>query len=235
MKLIEKKEDHVTFTAEISESLANAIRRYVNQIPILAVDEVEILKNDSALYDETIAHRLGFIPIKISKDKKNPKISLSAKKEGMVYSKELKGAKIIYENMPITFLDKGQEFEMKATTKLGSGTEHSKFLPGLIFYRILAEITLDKEFKDELKNNFPEHEIKERGNKITILDNKKQEILDICESMCNKKGKTPEINFKNELVVNLESFGQIDVNEIFKKSVEGLKRDLQKVLKEMKK
>ena len=234
MKLIEKKEDHVTFTAEIDESLANAIRRYVHQIPVLAVDEVEFLKNDSALYDETIAHRLGFIPIKISKDKKDLKISLSAKKEGMVYSKELKGAKIVYEDMPITFLDKGQELEMKVTTKMGSGAEHSKFLPGLIFYRIVAEIILDKEFKDELKNNFPEHEIKERGNKIVVLDNKKQEILDLCESICSKKGKTPEINFKNELVINLESFGQIDVNEIFKKSVEELKRDLQKVLKEMK-
>jgi len=235
MKLIEKKEDHVTFTAEIDESLANAIRRYVSQIQVLAVDEVEFLKNDSALYDETIAHRLGFIPIKVSKDKKNPKISLSSKKEGMVYSKELKGAKIIYEKMPITFLDKGQELEMKATTKMGSGAEHSKFLPGVIFYRVVAEIILDKEFKDELKNNFPEHEIKERGSKIMILDNKKQEILDICESICSKKGKTPEINFKNELVINLESFGQIDVNDIFKKSVEGLKGDLQKVFKKMKK
>jgi len=153
----------------------------------------------------------------------------------MVYSNELKGAKIVYEDMPITFLDKGQELEIKATTKIGSGAEHSKFLPGAIFYRVVAEIILDKEFKDELKNSFPEHEINERGNKIMILDNKKQEILDLCESICSKKGKTPEINFKNELVINLESFGQIDVNEIFKKSVEGLKGDLQKVLKEMKK
>ena len=235
MKLIEKKEYHATFIAEIDESLANAIRRYVVQIPITAIDEVEFLKNDSALYDETVAHRLGFIPLKVSKDKKNPKISLSAKKEGMVYSRELKGAKIIYESMPITFLDKGQELEMKITTKVGSGAEHSKFLPGLIFYRVVAEIILDKEFKDELKNNFPEHEIKEKGDKIRIVDDKKQEILDLCESMCSKKGKPLEINFKNELVINLESFGQIDVDEIFKKSVEGLKGDLQKVLKKMKK
>ena len=51
----------------------------------------------------------------------------------MVYSKELKGAKIIYEDMPITFLDKRQELEMKATTKMGRGAEQSKFLPGVIF------------------------------------------------------------------------------------------------------
>ena len=235
MKLVEKKEDHLTFTTEIDESLANAIRRYVNQIPILAIDEVEILKNDSPLYDETIAHRLGLISIRISKDKKNPKISLIAKKEGMVYSGELKGVKVVYENIPITFLDKGQELEMKVTTKMGKGTEHSKFSPGLIFYRNVAEIILDKEFKDEMKTRFPENEIKEKGGKIVVLDDKKQEIVDVCESICNKKGEKPEINFKSELVINLESFGQLTANEIFKKSIEELKRDLQKVLKEIKK
>jgi len=51
MKLIEKKKNQITFTAEIDESLANAVRRYLDQIPILAIDEVDISKNDSALYD----------------------------------------------------------------------------------------------------------------------------------------------------------------------------------------
>jgi len=64
MKLINKKENKIMFTAEIEESLANAIRRYMNQIPVLAVEEVEISRNDSPLYDETIAHRIGLIPIK---------------------------------------------------------------------------------------------------------------------------------------------------------------------------
>ncbi|KKL89508.1 hypothetical protein LCGC14_1914000, partial [marine sediment metagenome] len=52
---------------------------------------------------------------------------------------------------------------------------------------------------------------------------------------CNKKGKNPEINFRNELVINLESFGQLTTDEIFKKSIEELKKDLQKVSKEIKK
>jgi DNA-directed RNA polymerase alpha subunit len=67
MKVITKKNNQITFSAEVDESLANAVRRYVDQIPILAVDEVEISKNDSPLYDETVAHRIGMIPLKMDK------------------------------------------------------------------------------------------------------------------------------------------------------------------------
>ena len=67
MKKIEKSENQIVFSAEMEETLANSIRRYINHIPTLAIDEVEISKNDSALYDETIAHRIGLIPIKSGK------------------------------------------------------------------------------------------------------------------------------------------------------------------------
>ena len=51
MKIISKKPEKLIFIAEIEENLANAIRRSANEIPILAVDELEIHKNDSVLYD----------------------------------------------------------------------------------------------------------------------------------------------------------------------------------------
>ena len=58
MELLETKEDKMIFSIDVEDSLANAIRRYVNQIPVLAIDEVEIIKNDSALYDETVSQKL---------------------------------------------------------------------------------------------------------------------------------------------------------------------------------
>src|SRR3989338_10437468 len=129
MKLIEKNKEQIIFEAEIEDSLANAIRRYVNNMPILAVDEVEIIKNDSPLYDETVSHRIGLIPLKTEKSgkKEHIKIKLSSDKEGMVYSKEIKGdAKPVHENIPITFLNKGQELEFEAVAIMGTGIEHGK-------------------------------------------------------------------------------------------------------------
>ena len=48
-----------------SEIFANTIRRMIlEEVPTLAVEDVEIKENNSALYDEMVALRLGLIPIK---------------------------------------------------------------------------------------------------------------------------------------------------------------------------
>ncbi len=238
MKKIEKTENQVVFTAEISETLANSIRRYVSQIPIVAIDEVEISKNDSALYDETIAHRLGLIPLKPKKGKKKKqgKLKLETKKEGVVYSGELKGDfEIVYEKIPITLLSNKQGIKLVATTKTGKGAEHTKFSPGLVFYRKASEIIVDKDLYKEIKKVCPDVKIKEKGNKIIITDAGKKEVADVCKGMINKAGKKPEIEEKDELVVTVESFGQITPEKVFLDSVNVLKKDLKFLKKSVEK
>ena len=236
MEIINKKENQITFKADIDTSLANAIRRYVNQIPILAIDEVEIVKNGGALYDEVVAHRLGLVPLKMDKAIGNKgKLKLVTKKEGMVKSKELKGnVDVVFEDIPITFLDKDQEIELIATTKEGIGNEHVKFSPGLMFYRNISEITMDKDFLEDVKKICPNANIKEKGNKIIIIDDQPKGILDICEGITDKIGKDTEVETKKELIISLESFGQMDVKDIFTKSVDILKKDLAEVSKKIK-
>ena len=188
MEIINKKDNKITFRTDIEDSLANALRRYLNEIPILAIDEVEISRNDSPLYDETIAHRLGLVPLKMDKKmnlKSTAKFKLQVKKEGFVYSQELNGGKgIVYGEIPLTLLNKNQELDLVATAKMGNGITHSKFSPGLMFYR-------DSENPDEDSNG---------------------------------KG----------LVIELESFGQLEVSEILPKAAEILKSDLQSISKKIK-
>lgn len=235
MKRIEKKENTLVFNTEISETMANAIRRYANHIPVLAIDEVEISKNDSPLYDETISHRLGLVPLKNEKsvnEKSTGKLKLSFAKKGTVYSGELKGdPDVVYDKIPITTLADDQEIELVATIKAGKGAEHAKFSPGLIFYRQVSEIVMDKEFHDEVRKACPDAEIKEKGNKIVIIDNKSKEVADVCDGIVSKKKKKAEITVKDELVVTIESFGQMAPEEIFKKSIEVLEKDLNLVAK----
>jgi len=236
MKLVEKNSNQITFESDIDESLANALRRYLNNIPVLAVGDVEIIKNDSPLYDETIAHRIGLIPLENKGENKTPKIKIDSKTEGFVYSSELKGSvKPVYDKIPITYLNKNQEFEVEVVTEIGKGIEHSKFSPGLIYYRNVSEITLDKEFQNKIHELCPENEIKDKGNKIVVLDNKKKDVEGVCESIASRAGKKADVDIKDDLIITLESFGQLSVEEIIKKAASEFKKDLNELSKKISK
>lgn len=240
MKLINKKENQIVFSAELDESLANAIRRYVDQIPILAIDEVEISKNDSPLYDETIAHRMGLIPLKMEKgvnEKTEEQISLVAKKEGAVYSEEIKGkVKPVYDKIPITLLKKAQELEIVATARVGKGSKHVKFSPGLMFYRNGVKLKIDKDCPKEVVNVCPAKILKMDGGKISVIDEDKCDMCEACVEYCKKQGKNGiELIPTNEMVISVESFGQISQEEIFKRAIEVLKEDLEEVSKKISK
>jgi DNA-directed RNA polymerase subunit D len=240
MKIINKKDNQLVFTAEINESLANAVRRYLNQVPVLAIDEVEIFRNDSSLYDETIAHRMGLIPLKMDKrstEEKEIKLKLSVKKEGAVYSRELTGSiKSVYERIPITFLNKGQELEIVAKVKSGKGEKHSKFSPGLLFYKNVFNIEIDKDCPKEVIEVCPQKIFKLENGKIVVKDNYKCDMCGACLDICKQKEKDSiKITPTKELLITLESFGQLSVAEIFKKSMEILKKDLKEVSKKINK
>ncbi len=240
MKIISKKDKQITFIAEIDESLANAVRRYLYHIPIIAVDEIEISKNDSPLYDETIAHRIGLVPLKMDKlisEKTSVKLKLKAKKEGMVYSGELTGGvKVIYDKIPITSLKKGQELEIIAAAKVGKGDKHSKFSPGLMFYRNVAEIKIDKDCPQEVINVCPQNILGMKNGKIIVEDDYRCDMCEACVELCKKQRKDSiKLIPTKELVITLESFGQLTVEEMFKKSIEILKKDLAKVSKKISK
>jgi len=228
MKTTSKKNNQISFSLEIDESLANAIRRYSFQIPILAIDEVEISKNDSPLYDETIAHRLGLIPLEAVKGKKETTLKLSVNKEGFVYSGELKGeSKPIYDKIPITSLSKDQELEFVATARFGKGSDHAKFSPGLMTYRNIMNIKVDKECPKEMVEICPLKVFSSENGKVEATDALACDMCGACLEYSKKKNKEyVKIEPSNELLITIESFGQLSCEEIFKKSIDALKSDL---------
>ncbi len=239
MELIEKKNNRIVFRIEMEESIANAIRRYLGHIPVLAVDEIEISKNDSPLYDETIAHRIGLIPLKTEKsvnEKTTASLKLSSEKEGTIYSGQMKGGvKVVYDKIPITILNKGQEFELTAHARAGKGVEHAKFSPGLMFYRNFASAKIEKDCPQEILESSKKSMIKTEGGKIIIQDIYGNDVCEAAIEKYMKEGKTQiEILPTEELIITVESFGQMDADDMFKKSIEVLKKDLELVEKKIK-
>ena len=66
IKILEKTD--MTLKVELTNiplSYANALRRFsISEVPCMAIDEVVILENSSVMYDELVSHRLGLIPLR---------------------------------------------------------------------------------------------------------------------------------------------------------------------------
>jgi DNA-directed RNA polymerase alpha subunit len=133
-------------------------------------------------------------------------------------------------------LDKGQELELSATVKTGKGSEHSKFSPGLIFYRNVFEVKVDKTCPKEVIGSCPKNLLKLKDGRIIVDDDFKCDSCDTCVEFCKKNGKDSiEIVPTKELLVTIESFGQLNVEEVFKKSIDVLKKDLAELSKKLSK
>jgi len=229
MNLIKNNDKNYVFSTKMSESLANAIRRSSYMIPIMAIDELAIEKNDSPLYDETLAHRIGLVPLKMTKDIKEDtvlKLKLNSKKAGYIYSESIKGdAEVVYDNIPLTLINENQEIKIICTTKVGRAIDHAKFSSGILTYRVISEITLPKKYKETISNIFP-NKITEKGSNIVIKDDLEKTVIDFCLGLCQKDHEEFNIRDTDSLVFSIESFGQIKAQEIFNKSVSILKKDL---------
>jgi DNA-directed RNA polymerase subunit D len=253
MKTIEKSKEKISFVMESNETMANAIRRSVNEIPVIAIEEVELHKNDSALYDEIVSHRIGLIPLK-EKRKLNEiencscegkgcnkcQIQLALKVKGpcTVYAGDLKGdVEIIYPKIPIVILEKDQEIELIGFARLGKAVNHAKFSPGLVYYRNVSEINIKNSDKaEEIIKRLGDHILNPPKGKIKSGEIYKcDKDMDYIETLTDKENNSIEIKPGKEIIFFIESWGQMAPEEIFNEAVKTLNNNLKEVLKTVKK
>lgn len=239
-KLFEKDTKLVFEIEGINEAEANTIRRIlISEIPVMAIHEVEFTKNDSALYDEIIAHRLGLIPIKTDLNsyelKENPEetpkkaiekfettLSLSAKGPKTVYAEELipKDPNIIpvLPKTPIVKLIDDQELQLTATVQLGLAKNHAKYQAGVAHYTYKPVLTLstDSTKISKCKDQYPEKAIKDNkfDEEAIMLHN----LYDACDGIDDNLFKVTYDDSK--FIFKIESFGQLTPKEMLEKAIE---------------
>jgi len=240
LALISKSKEKLSLVVEGLEYwFVNSLRRIMmNDVPVLAIEDVEFKKNDSALYDEIIALRLGLIPLKTNLKTMNLKDQCSCKGAGcsmcevvftlkekgpkMVYAKHLKTKdyKIapVYPDMPLVKLDKGQALEFEAIAVLGRGREHMKWSPGLAFFKYYPEIkiTHSKCPKDTngVASVCPLGILEVKQGKLAV-NPKKALNCHLCEACVEAAPGCVTLEYKeNKHIFVIESWGQLSCSDI---------------------
>lgn len=251
LKLLYSKDNKVSFILEgITPAIANTIRRLViDEVPVMAIDTVNIVKNSSAMYDEMLAHRLGMVPLNTDLKTYNLRseckcegkgcsncqttLILKAKGPSTVYSSDLspkdKDIKPVYGKMPVVkLINKDQEIELEAVAVLGKGKEHAKFSPGLIFYRGVPEFSAKNNAKVPLCNVHS----KSLNVKNSVQETKEKKCL-----VCNDYD-VPDVEIKSsekDFIFTLESWGQLSPKEILTRAMEEFDSKLSDFEKQIKK
>lgn len=239
----------------------NSLRRIMlSELPKLAVDNVVIYDNTSALFDEIIAHRLGLIPIPTDlslltfrdectcKGKGCPnctvRYTLSKEGNGVVYSGDLqpeeKSWAITEDKIPIVELYDDQRLILEVEAVLGRGKDHAKWQPVQApGYKLVPTVEVDKKRINEVKEfikKLPDGVVELKKDKLEIKDIARIPVL---ESYM-EKNKVDFITIKRDpskIIFSFETDGSFSAKDVLKESTKILAEkyaEFDKLLKKLK-
>ena len=233
-----------------SPAFANAFRRaMIGEVPTLAIEDVRIYDNTSALFDEMLAHRLGLIPIKTDLSSYSTQekctcggagcpgctvvYTLSAEGPRMVSSNDLipqdPKAVPVYDNVPIVKLTKGQKLVLEAKAVLNTGREHAKWQPTLVCgYKNHPVVSISEacDACGMCVEECPRQVLAVCGKKVEVVNGKLPDcsMCRLCERACLASGigDEPAIRVTAEedrYIFVVEGDGSLTVKEIMNRAL----------------
>ena len=240
--------------AGASPAFANAIRRaMISDVPTLAIEDVRIYDNTSALFDEMLAHRLGLIPITTDLTAYTPRDTCSCGGAGcpgctVTFTLSAEGPKTVTsgdlipqdpkavpvsDNIPIVKLTKGQKLVLEARAVLGTGKEHAKWQPTLVCgYKNHPVITISDacDACGMCVDECPREILAVKGKKVEVVSGKMPEcsLCRLCERACVATGigEEPAIRISAEpdrFIFVAESDGSLPVREVLQRALQLIK------------
>ncbi|MBC7219760.1 MAG: DNA-directed RNA polymerase subunit D [Hadesarchaea archaeon] len=244
--------------ADANPAFANSIRRAaLRDVPIMAVDEVEFKVNDSAMYDEVIAHRLAMVPLTTPLkgyvlpsecgcregrcEKCSAELELKAEGPGMVYSGSLNPSdeevRPVNSSIPIVRLENGQRLELVAIARLGLGKEHAKWQPGVVAYKYMPVLEFDPKLCNacgDCVKACPRNILEIDEKRVRVKDltqcNMCKTCMEVCPSKAVKVSGDP-----TKFIFRVESTGTLPPEQIILKAVESLQAKFEEFPKLVKK
>ena len=234
----------------VSAPFANAIRRaMIGEVPSLAIEDVRIYDNTSALFDEMLAHRLGLIPIRTDLGAYVPvsqcscegagcssctaTFTLSVEGPKMVLSSDLipqdPSARPASDDVPIVKLAKDQKLVLEARATVSTGKDHAKWQPTLACgYKNYPVINIGPNCDGcgLCVDECPREILEIKGGKVRVIEGNLENcsMCKLCERAClgSGIGEEPEIRIsadEERFIFVVESDGSLPVREIISRGI----------------
>jgi len=251
-----KDDNRLTFIVDgVDVSFINAIRRICTvEVPTMAIDTVSIIRNDSKLFDEVLAHRLGLVPLETdveafvlpsecdceNNDCPSCSVSLILRESGpkVVYSGDLssthEAVKPVFDTIPLLKLKEGEEVELEATANLGIGLEHSKWQPTIsCVYRYYPLVTVDENCEacmkcvEDCPRNVLQYDEKEK--KIIITDIESCSMCKTCVRDCQQNAIHMDAE-ENKYIFKIETDGSLAPEVVLENACDILKNKSEEIV-----
>lgn len=252
----DKKGNKLTLLLKKTDApFVNAVRRAISEsVPTMAIEDVEIRKNSSVLYDEVVAHRLGLLPLATDIESYNlptkckcngegcascqVKLTLEAEGPGIVTASEIKSkdpkVKPVFPETPIVKLLKGQKVELEATAMLGTGNVHSKWKPAHVWYKHKPIVKIGNVKEPHRVVEACPPGVFEIKNGKLVANEEKLLVTDLAGLAEEASDGEVTIEKSDDFVMFIESFGQLDCKEILEQAVKALDGNLEEFEKLLK-
>lgn len=256
VKLIKNKDPNI-LKFVLSKSyveLANALRRsLISDVPVMAIDEVHFSKNNSALYNEVLALRLGLLPLTSDAETYNPrsecsckgagcakctaKFSLEVKGPGMVYARDLKPTddkvKPVNPDTPLVKLFEDQGLRLEADAVIGFGRDHAKFNSCMASYQYYPSIRTGGCKCKEALQACPRSVYDLKYNKLNVKNLESCNLCMACVDACSCNKLKVE-GREDKFIFRVESWGQYEPKKIVKLAIKSLKERADELGSELK-
>lgn len=244
LKFTEERDDYIKVLIEdTTPDFVNAVRRtLMTDVPKLAIENVTIYDNTSALFDEIVAHRLSLLPLPTDLDLLVPRnecncggegcpncvvhYTLSKEGECTVYSGDLKAEDPMWaikdEKIPILRLTKNQRVILEAEAELGTGKEHAKWQAvsgaGYSYYPEI-EITGECNNCMDCVKACPKGVLAAKKGKLFVKNLEACSLCNSCSEVCGK-GAIKVHGNPNKIIFHFETDGSLTARRAF---IEALK------------